>query len=161
MKLRPLLIIFYLLMIGACNSSTTPEQAIEIQITVNNKTKITSVKTSGNENNYTFSVDVLSPDTGCAQYANWWEVITENGQLIYRRILTHSHVNEQPFVRSGGSVKINKDQVVIIRLHMNNSGFGINAFKGSVQSGFQSYQTDVNFANNLANENPLPGPCPF
>ena len=57
---------------------------------------------------------VASPDTGCDQYANWWEVITEDGALIYRRILGHSHVNEQPFIRSGVGVVIDENQVVIV-----------------------------------------------
>jgi|GEM_PF-2150998 len=85
---------------------------------------VISVEVSGVDNNYTFSVGITSPDTGCEQYANWWEVISEDGQLIYRRILGHSHVAEQPFVRLGGKVKIDKQQVVIIRAHMNTSGYG-------------------------------------
>lgn len=155
------ILIFYLLIVFSCNSSTATEEKIEIQIALNNESKITSVKVTGNENNYTFSVGILSKDTGCEQYANWWEVVTEDGQLIYRRILTHSHVNEQPFVRSGGIVKISKDQIVIVRLHMNNTGYSLNAFKGSVLTGFNSFKTDVDFASNLASQSPLPGACPF
>jgi len=126
-----------------------------------NKAKIVSVSTTGNENNYNFNVGISSPDKGCSQYANWWEVTTETGDLIYRRILGHSHVNEQPFVRSGGSVKINKDQMVIIRLHMNNSGYSINAYKGSVSQGFKSFKTADDFAKALENQSPQPTGCAF
>jgi len=81
--------------------------------------------------------------------------------LIYRRILGHSHVNEQPFVRSGGKVNIKKDQVIIIRVHMNNSGYSVNTFKGSINNGFSVFETATNFANNLASQNPLPTGCAF
>lgn len=127
----------------------------------NNKAKIVSVTTSGNENKYNFNIGISSPDKGCSQYANWWEVTTETGDLIYRRTLGHSHVNEQPFVRSGGSVKINKEQIVIIRLHMNNTGYSINAFKGSVSQGFKSFKTTNDFAITLENRSPQPTGCAF
>jgi len=125
------------------------------------KAVIVSVSVSGNENAYRFSVGIQSPDKGCNQYANWWEVLSENGDLIYRRILGHSHVNEQPFIRSGGRVTISKDQVVIIRAHMNNSGYGVQTYKGSVMNGFDVFTTEADFANNLVNQQPLPSGCAF
>lgn len=142
--------------------SNTTDEIVDPPINPgNNSAKIVSVKSTGVENNYNFSVGILSPDKGCSQYANWWEVISENGDLIYRRILGHSHVNEQPFVRSGGSVKISKDQTVIVRLHMNNSGYSINTYKGSVSKGFYSFKTANDFALDLANNSPLPTGCAF
>ncbi len=154
-----LLFLFFILLIscGSSNETSTiqpPNQSGE-------KAVVVSVTTSGNENAYSFNVGVLSPDTGCSQYANWWEVISENGDLIYRRILGHSHVNEQPFVRSGGSVSISKDQVVIVRAHMNTSGYGNKTFKGSVSGGFVAFETQENFANDLATQAPLPSGCAF
>ncbi len=116
---------------------------------------------SGNENAYTFKVGIESPDKGCNQYANWWEVISENGDLVYRRILGHSHVNEQPFIRSGGTVNISKDQVIIIRAHMNTSSYGTQTFKGSVANGFALFTTAKDFAKELATEQPLPSGCAF
>jgi len=150
----------------ANNDDSSPKNAItesqeETSDLSKNDAKIVSVTSSGNENNYTFSVGIRSNETGCKQYANWWEVITEDGKLIYRRILAHSHVAEQPFIRSGGSVKISKEQVVIIRAHMNTIGYGSIVYKGSVASGFKENNLDTNFAIELAKEAPLPSGCAF
>lgn len=126
-------------------------------------TQVQKLTVSGNEGNYTFSVTLKSPDKGCNQYANWWEIITENEELIYRRILGHSHVNEQPFTRSGGSVKITAKDIVIIRGHMNTTGYGEGeiAMKGSVEAGFKSYLLAKDFANSVENDSPQPSGCAF
>lgn len=76
--------------------------------------EVKNVTFSGKESKYNFSVTLKSPDIGCQQYADWWEVISGNGDLIYRRILAHSHVGEQPFSRSGGVVDIGVNDVVIV-----------------------------------------------
>ena len=123
--------------------------------------EVRNIKVTGKNNNYTFSVTVKSPDTGCDQYANWWEVISAGGDLIYRRILGHSHVNEQPFTRSGGSVPITNDQEVIVRVHMNNTGYSGNAMKGSVTNGFKPVEIDRDFALDLENSEPQPSGCAF
>jgi len=122
---------------------------------------VLSVAVSGSENAYTFAVEIRSPDTGCQQYADWWEVISEDGKLIYRRILTHSHVSEQPFTRSGAAVAIGADTVVIVRAHLHPGGFGGAAFKGSVQAGFEATQLDADFARDLERIDPLPDGCAF
>ncbi|MEM0992797.1 MAG: hypothetical protein AAGI49_07150, partial [Bacteroidota bacterium] len=123
--------------------------------------KVLSLTVSGSENNYRFNVEVESPDTGCDQYADWWEVFSESGELVYRRILTHSHVNEQPFKRSGGTINITDDQVVFVRAHMNNLGYGMDVMKGSVNEGFLRTRLDTSFAADLANQEPLPRDCAF
>ncbi len=125
------------------------------------KAEIVSVSVSGNELQYTFSVGILSPDEGCDQYANWWEVVTESGELVYRRILGHSHVNEQPFIRSGGTVKVSSTDVVIVRAHMNTSGFGVKTYQGTVERGFTAFQTNHDFAKDLETIEPLPTNCAF
>lgn len=122
---------------------------------------IISVEVSGVDNNYIFNVGISSPDTGCDQYANWWEVISTDGQLIYRRILGHSHVAEQPFVRSGGEMKIGEEQIVIIRAHMNTSGYGGIQFSGSTASGFEKILGNKEFAPHLSKEYPQPSGCAF
>lgn len=134
----------------------------EIAVDTNTKmADIVSVSTSKRGNTYNFSVGISSPDIDCSQYANWWEIITEDGALLYRRILGHSHANEQPFVRSGGNLQITENQVLIIRAHMNTSGYGTQAFKGSIKDGFKPYTIGKDFAQNLASQTPLPSNCAF
>lgn len=59
-----------------------------IAMTKNNPiAEVSEVKATGQANKYTFAVTVKSPDTGCDRYADWWEVITPEGELIYRRVL--------------------------------------------------------------------------
>ena len=122
---------------------------------------VISVEAKGEPNRYTFFVGISSPDTGCEKYADWWEVVSPEGDLIYRRILLHSHVNEQPFVRSGGPVQIEGDTEVIIRAHMNPDGFGGKAFKGTITLGFEEVDLEMDFAQDLENQDPLPSGCDF
>ena len=122
---------------------------------------ITQVEASASTQGFTFQVTISSPDEGCNQYADWWEVINENGDLLYRRILAHSHVDEQPFTRSGGPVEISESQKVWIRAHMNNSGYGGTTLFGSVTDGFETVEMPDGFASDLENEAPLPDGCAF
>lgn len=122
---------------------------------------VKKVEVRGGEHEYNFSVTLESPDKGCDQYADWWEVVSENGDLIYRRILAHSHVDEQPFSRSGGPVKIGKNQQVWVRAHMNNSGYGGLAMKGSVENGFRITPWPDRFAEGVDKVAPLPTGCAF
>lgn len=122
---------------------------------------VLEVSTFGEPGSYTFSVTVESPDTGCSQYADWWEVLTQDGELLYRRILLHSHVNEQPFTRPGGSVPIQPDQTVIVRSHMNPQGYGGQALQGSVAAGFTPVDLPADFAASVADQDPQPTGCDF
>jgi len=122
---------------------------------------VIEVSTTGNPNSYTFAVTIQSPDTGCNQYANWWEVISLNGQLIYRRVLGHSHVTEQPFTRTGGSVNISENTEVIVRAWMHPTGYGGKVFKGSVANGFECTVLSSEFAKALSEQEPLPTSCSF
>ncbi len=122
---------------------------------------ITSAQATGQPGSYTFSVTIESSDTGCEQYADWWEVLSPDGKLIYRRILAHSHVDEQPFTRSGGPVTVAIDDEVIVRAHMNNSGYGEQVFRGTVSQGFNLETLNREFASELALTEPLPTDCAF
>ena len=122
---------------------------------------VISVSATGTPGAYTFSVGVSSPETGCDQYADWWEVLRPDGELVYRRILLHSHVAEQPFVRSGGPVAVAADEVVWVRAHLHPGGYGGTALRGSAQGGFEVAESADGFAADLADAVPLPDGCSF
>jgi len=122
---------------------------------------VTAVSVTGGPGAYQFSVTVRSPDTGCEQYADWWEVITEDGTLLYRRILAHSHVNEQPFTRSGGPVEIGADSVVVVRAHMAPAGYDGQALRGTPATGFAPADLSADFSAHLGNAPPQPDGCAF
>lgn len=122
---------------------------------------VIAAKATESEEGWTLSVTLESPDTGCDQYADWWEIMDLNGQLIYRRILTHSHVDEQPFTRAGGPVLIEKNQVIWIRAHMNNTGYGGQTLKGSPAKGFKPTKLPETLGQNLSSQQPLPDGCRF
>jgi len=54
----------------------------------------------------TFSVTLEHADTGWDHYANQWDVVSLDGQLLGSRVLYHPHENEQPFTRSLSGVTI-------------------------------------------------------
>lgn len=122
---------------------------------------VVSLDVTGGPKAYQFSVGIASPDEGCHQYADWWEVLTEDGDLIYRRILAHSHVAEQPFVRSGGPVAVDADTVVVVRAHMHPGGYGGTGLKGTVRTGFEEKEFDPDFALEVESEPPQPTGCAF
>jgi hypothetical protein len=122
---------------------------------------VIAVESSGTPGAYQLTVTIMSPDTGCKQYADWWEVVGEDGRLLYRRVLAHSHASEQPFARAGGPVPIQPDTVVWVRAHMHPGGYGGQAMKGSVRSGFRSENLRADFAATLDKTAPLPDDCAF
>ena len=119
------------------------------------------VSVSGSPGSYSFSVTVLSPDTGCDRYADWWEVLSSEGQLIYRRVLLHSHAGEQPFTRSGGPISVRPDETIIVRAHMNDTGYGGVALWGNVLTGFAPMVLLPEFARDVEEQQPKPQSCAF
>lgn len=122
---------------------------------------VLAVDVRGAPGAYHLAVTVKSPDTGCGRYADWWEVVSEDGKLLYRRVFDHSHVNEQPFVRTGGPLPIQPETVVWIRAHLHPAGYGGAALKGSAAAGFEKMPLPPTFAPDLARAQPLPPACDF
>lgn len=149
---------------GPPDPTPTPKQAGQPNTTSGEKASLAdvmAVQVNGQPGAYSFQVTVASPDTGCEQYADWWEIISPEGELLYRRVLLHSHAGEQPFTRSGGPAPITADQVVWVRAHMNTTGYGGQALRGSVQQGFEPAGLAPDFAAGLAEQEPLPVNCAF
>ena len=122
---------------------------------------ILSAESSGVEGNYHLNVEILSSDIGCEDDANWWEILTEEGALLYRKILLHSHENEQPFKRSGGPIFASANETLWIRAHMKRSGYGGVALRGSFRSGFAPAIPPDDLAPGLEQlpPQPLPEDC--
>jgi len=49
---------------------------------------------------YRFDVTVKHGDEGWDHYADRWDVVAPDGNILGTRILHHPHVEEQPFTRS-------------------------------------------------------------
>ena len=148
-------LLFFLILLACDSDDSSKQDAIK-------HADVTKVEVSGSQEVYTFTVTISSPDTGCDQYADWWEVLTEDGDtLIYRRILAHSHVDEQPFPRSGGTVGIAPDEFIYVRAHMNNLGYDTQVFSGNVREGLTLDSLSTDYAASLAMQEPLPTDCAF
>lgn len=53
-----------------------------------------------------FDVTLLHGDTGWDHYADAWRVLGPDGAVLGTRELAHPHVDEQPFTRSLGGLRI-------------------------------------------------------
>ena len=74
---------------------------------------------------YRFDVTVRHEDEGWEHYADRFEVLTEEGEVLGTRVLHHPHVNEQPFTRSLSGVAIEPDiERVVIRARDSVHGYG-------------------------------------
>ena len=65
-----------------------------------------------------FDVTVKHDDEGWNHFANRWEVVSPDGEILATRVLAHPHDNEQPFTRSLANVRIPSDlSEVVVRAH--------------------------------------------
>ena len=72
-----------------------------------------------------FTVTVKHEDSGWDHYANQWEVLTLEGEVLGERVLLHPHVHEQPFTRSLSGVSISSSiKAVKIRARDSVHGYG-------------------------------------
>ena len=174
---RSIFIVVFMLAFSACNADAeqdvlTAGNSIPAAPSVSTETvptvspiddlaDVVGVSVSGTPGFYTYSVTVSSPDIGCDQYADWWEVLSESGELIYRRVLLHSHVNEQPFTRTGGPVDAQRDDMVFVRAHMNTGEYGAMAMRGSVTDGFSVVEMPSGIGDGVETLGSLPDGCAF
>lgn len=167
--------VIVLLIATGCTTTSPASDTAEVPVTNNSTSepistestapdegsRVTGIEATPGNSGYSFAVTVESNDTGCDRYANWWEVVAPEGKLMYRRILAHSHVDEQPFTRSGGPVAVGEADVVVVRSHTNTDGYSTQAIKGSISEGFSSTVLPKDFAVELAEADPQPSDCAF
>lgn len=93
-------------------------------------TKIINATISlGGNASYTIAVTLEHADHGWDHYANQWQVVGPNGDVIATRILAHPHVNEQPFTRSLSNIQIPEGiSKITIKAGCTISGIDSNAF---------------------------------
>lgn len=68
--------------------------------------EIVGVEATRSGDAWRFSVTLKHADEGWDHYADLWQVIGPDGNVLGERMLAHPHVNEQPFTRSLGGVVI-------------------------------------------------------
>ena len=121
---------------------------------------VLGVVAQGRPGAYELAVSVKSPDRDCGHYADWWEVVSEDGKLLHRRVLMHSHGDEQPFTRPDAPVALAPDRIVVVRAHFHPTGYGGAVLRGSVARGFAPWpEVPAGFAAGLEREPPLPKEC--
>ena len=126
------------------------------------KADVTEVWVAGPPEATVFGVAIVSWDKGCEQYADWWEVVSEDGKLVQRKVMAHSHVDEQAFLRQGDPIPVDPNQTLWIRAHMNNGvGYAGQAMKGTVAKGFEPAEWPKGLGEGLEKVDPQPPPCMF
>lgn len=79
----------------------------------------------GMDGGYTFAVTLRHDDTGWEHYADWWRIKTLDDEELARRVLTHPHVDEQPFTRSLSGVEIPAHvTTIVVEGHDSVHGYG-------------------------------------
>jgi hypothetical protein len=77
---------------------------------------------------WSFEVTVQHEDRGWEHYADRWEVLSPDGRAsgaLATRVLTHPHVNEQPFTRSQSGIVIPEGVTQVrVRAHDLVDGYG-------------------------------------
>jgi hypothetical protein len=73
---------------------------------------------------WTFAVTVHHDDRDPDHWADWWRVRTVDGRELGRRVLLHSHVDEQPFTRDE-RVRVPREvRTVVVEAHDKRHGLG-------------------------------------
>ena len=113
--------------------TTQAETPTAPSATGNGNADVTFVRASlAGDGTWTFDVTVEHPDTGWEDYADGWDVVTPDGEVLkadpadtFTRLLAHPHVGEQPFTRSQSGIAVPDGVVlVVVRAHDIVDGFG-------------------------------------
>jgi len=96
--------------------------------------EIVDAKVEKQRASWVFHVTLKHADTGWDHYADAWRVVTADGKELGKRTLFHPHVDEQPFTRSLGDVKIPAGtSEVYIEAHDKVHGWSKQRFKIKLQ----------------------------
>ena len=77
------------------------------------------------DGSYTFSVTVQHEDEGWEHYADRWEILSPDGEVLATRVLLHPHVGEKSFTRTQAGILIPQAiERVRVRAHDLVHGYG-------------------------------------
>ena len=79
-----------------------------------------------------FDVTVRHGDEGWGHYADAWQVLAPDGAVLGTRELRHPHVDEQPFTRSLGGVRV-PEGLAELRVRARDSVHGWGASERTVE----------------------------
>jgi hypothetical protein len=83
-----------------------------------------------NDNSWLIKVTLEHNDTGWGHYADNWQVVDNEGNVLGDRVLQHPHVKEQPFTRDLAGVKVPDGVTTIfIKAHDKVHGWTTNRLK--------------------------------
>jgi hypothetical protein len=108
-----LLAVAALLFVASCGSDTSEPAGCADVVDV--------AVTADGTGSRTFSVTIRSDDVGWEAYADRFEVLVD-GDVVGERVLTHPHVDEQPFTRSSGGLVVGPGSVTV-RAHHTTGGY--------------------------------------
>ncbi|UJB71243.1 ATP-binding protein [Acaryochloris sp. 'Moss Beach'] len=114
---------------------------------------------------YTFKANLYGPTEGCNQYVDWWEILSEDQELLDRPHFDISHDDQQPFSSTSKPIQASDNQTLLIRAHLHledkdKSGYEARqAWKGTIKDGFEMIRLPEKYATDLAKADPQPKPC--
>ncbi len=88
-------------------------------------------------------VTLQSPDRDCDRHADWWEVLSEKGELIDRYLIDGPHEFEKPFTTSKTLTRFDLDQTILVRAHFSDDIDGVEVY-GSDRYSTQAMKGKVN-----------------
>ena len=92
--------------------------------------EVVGAKASCVANLCTVSATLEHADSGWDHYANYWRILSPDGEEVGKRVLLHPHENEQPFTRSLGNIKVPSNvEYITIEGHDSVHGYGGPTFK--------------------------------
>jgi hypothetical protein len=91
-------------------------------------------------NRWSVNVTLKHGDTGWDHYADNWRVVDSEGNILGDRVLYHPHVDEQPFTRELGGVKLPEGiTTVYIEAHDKVHGWTKNRLKVDLNNAAGGY----------------------
>ena len=130
--LKPVVMIIPFLVFSGCSTVSIQEEHSQGSTGLTNADVIYVKFIENIGGSWTVHVTVSHPDTGWDDYANGWDVVLPDGEVIkpddstqFTRTLLHPHVEEQPFTRSQSGIRIPPGITKVrVRAHDIIDGFG-------------------------------------